>query len=143
MTDCEGGATSSGSEFLVHAGEDGAARVPVRLDDGAVWLTQRLMADLYGKDVRTINEHLRNIYDEGELDHAIRQIVAGAVVSDQVISILSDQFLAEVRGLKQKNLAVELLRRLLNDEVKGRARRNLVEARRFSSASRSRSTRSW
>jgi len=81
----------------------------------------------------------------GELDHAIRQIVSKAVVSDEVIdifaaaglktpdiSILSEQFLAEVRGLQHKNLAVELLRKLLNDEVKARAKHNLVQARSFS-----------
>jgi type I restriction enzyme R subunit len=67
----------------------------------------------------------------GDIDHAIRQIVSRAIVSDQVIdifaaaglknpdiSILSDQFLADVRGMKHKNLAVELLRKLLHDEVK-------------------------
>jgi type I restriction enzyme R subunit len=47
------------------------------------------------------------------------------------ISILSDEFLAEVRGMQQKNLAVELLRKLLNDEVKARSRHNLVQARSF------------
>ncbi len=80
----------------------------------------------------------------GELDHAIRQIVSKAVVSDQVIdifaaaglknpdiSILSDQFLADVRGMSHKNLAVELLRKLLNDEVKTRSKQNLVQARSF------------
>ncbi len=80
-----------------------------------------------------------------ELEHAVRQIVAGAIVSAGVIdvfaaaglskpdiSILSDEFLAEVRGLPQKNLAVELLRKLLADEVRTRARRNLVQARAFS-----------
>jgi len=80
-----------------------------------------------------------------ELEHAVRQIVAGAIVSEEVIdvfaaaglpkpdiSILSDQFLAEVRGLPQKNLAVELLRKLLADEVRTRARHNVVQARAFS-----------
>ena len=47
------------------------------------------------------------------------------------LSILSDEFLAEVRGLPQKNLAVELLRKLLNDELKVRERTNLVQARSF------------
>ncbi len=69
-----------------------------------------------------------------ELDHAIRQIVSQAVASDGVvdifaaaglkkpdISILSDEFLAEVRGMPQRNLAVELLRKLLNGEIKTRA----------------------
>ena len=68
---------------------------------------------------------------DDELDHAIRQIVSRAVASDEVIdifaaaglkkpdiSILSDEFLAEVRGMPQRNLAVELLQKLLNDEIK-------------------------
>ena len=48
------------------------------------------------------------------------------------ISILSDEFLAEVRGLKHKNVAAELLAKLLRDEIKGRTRRNLVQSRAFS-----------
>jgi len=79
-----------------------------------------------------------------ELEHAIRQIVSKAVVSDEVIdifaaaglkkpdiSILSDEFLAEVRGMPQRNLAVELLQKLLKGEIKNRSRRNLVQARSF------------
>jgi len=79
-----------------------------------------------------------------EMDAAIRQLVSRAVASDQVvdifaaaglkkpdISILSDDFLLEVRALPQRNLAVELLRKLLNDEIKSRARKNVVKARSF------------
>ena len=79
-----------------------------------------------------------------ELDHAIRQIISDAIVSDEIvdifaaaglkrpdISILSDEFLAEVRNLPHQNLAVELLQRLLQDEIKVRSRRNVVEARSF------------
>ena len=79
-----------------------------------------------------------------ELDHAIRQIISKAVISGEVIdifaaaglkkpdiSILSDEFLAEVRGMPQKNLAVELLRKLLAGEIKTRSRRNVVQARSF------------
>lgn len=55
-------------ELLVYVGDDGAVHVHARLAEGTVWLTQKLMADLYGKDVRTVNEHLKNIYEEGELD---------------------------------------------------------------------------
>lgn len=79
-----------------------------------------------------------------ELDHAIRQIVSKAVSSDEVIdifeaaglkkpdiSILSDEFLAEVKGMPQRNLAVELLRKLLNGEIKTRRRKNVVQARSF------------
>jgi type I restriction enzyme R subunit len=79
-----------------------------------------------------------------DLDSAIRQIVSRAVVSDEIIdifhaaglkspdiSILSDEFLAEVRELPQRNLAVELLRKLLSDEIKTRSRTNLVQSRSF------------
>lgn len=80
-----------------------------------------------------------------DLDHAIRQIISKAMVSDEVvdifaaaglkkpdISILSDEFLAEVRGMPQRNLAVELLQKLLKGEIKLRSRRNVVQARAFS-----------
>jgi type I restriction enzyme R subunit len=78
------------------------------------------------------------------VEQAIRQLVSRAVAPGQVIdifaaaglkkpdiSILSDDFLAEVRGLPQKNLALELLRRLLSDELKARSKRNLVQSRSF------------
>jgi type I restriction enzyme R subunit len=80
-----------------------------------------------------------------DLDHAIRQIISKAMVSDEVIdifaaaglkkpdiSILSDEFLAEVRGMPHRNLAVELLEKLLKGEIKTRSRRNVVQARSFS-----------
>ncbi|MGB6535063.1 MAG: type I restriction endonuclease subunit R [Xanthobacteraceae bacterium] len=80
-----------------------------------------------------------------DLDHAIRQIISKAVVSDQVIdifaaaglkkpdiSILSDEFLAEIRGMPQRNLAVELLQKLLRNEIRTRSRRNVVQSRVFS-----------
>jgi type I restriction enzyme, R subunit len=80
------------------------------------------------------------------LDHAVRQLVAKAIVPEGEIidvfsaaglkqpdiSILSDQFLAEVRGLKHKNVAAELLIKLLGDEIKIRSKRNLVQSREFS-----------
>ncbi len=79
-----------------------------------------------------------------EMDTAIRQLVSRAVASDEVvdifavaglkkpdISILSDDFLQEVRQLPHRNLAVELLRKLLNDEIKTRSKKNVVQARSF------------
>jgi len=79
-----------------------------------------------------------------DIDQAIRQILSRAVASDEVIdifsaaglkkpeiSILSDAFLAEVRGMPQKNLAIELLRKLLNDELKMWMKKNLVQSRSF------------
>jgi type I restriction enzyme, R subunit len=79
-----------------------------------------------------------------ELDFAIRQIISRAVVSDKVvdifaaaglkkpdISILSDEFLADIRGMPQRNLAVELLQKLLKGEIRTRGKRNVVQARSF------------
>jgi type I restriction enzyme R subunit len=80
-----------------------------------------------------------------DMDQAIRQILSRAVAaSDQVIdifaaaglkkpeiSILSEEFLADVRGMPQRNLAIELLRKLLNDELKLRMKKNLVQSRSF------------
>lgn len=81
-----------------------------------------------------------------QIDAAVRQLVSKAITTEgQVIDvftaaglqrpdigILSDQFLAEVRGLKHKNVAAELLAKLLNDELKTRSKRNLVQSQLFS-----------
>lgn len=78
-------------------------------------------------------------------DFAIQQLLNRAVVSTEIvdilaaagittpdISILSDEFLAEVQQLDKKNLALEALRKLLNDEIRSRSRTNVVETKRFS-----------
>ena len=81
-----------------------------------------------------------------QLDAAVRQLVSKAITTEgQVIDvftaaglprpdigILSDKFLAEVRGLKHKNVAAELLEKLLKDEIKVRSKRNFVQAKQFS-----------
>jgi type I restriction enzyme R subunit len=81
----------------------------------------------------------------GDMDQAIRQILSRAVsASDQVIdifaaagmkkpeiSILSEEFLADVKNMPQRNLAIELLRKLLNDELKSRMKKNVVLSRSF------------
>ncbi|WP_337869709.1 type I restriction endonuclease subunit R [Meiothermus sp.] len=81
---------------------------------------------------------------EEELDHAVRSIIARTVAPEGVIdifaaaglkkpdiSILSDEFLSEVRGMPQRNLAVELLQKLLKGEIGSRRRTNVVQARSF------------
>jgi len=55
------------AEFLLYQAEDGQTRLGVRLHEETVWLTQKRMAELFQKNVRTINEHIKNIFDEGEL----------------------------------------------------------------------------
>jgi hypothetical protein len=57
----------AGGEILLYQTEDGETRVEVRLQEETVWLSQKQLADLFQKDVRTINEHIKNIYEEGEL----------------------------------------------------------------------------
>jgi type I restriction enzyme R subunit len=81
---------------------------------------------------------------EEDLDHAVREIIARAVAPEGVvdifaaaglakpdISILSDEFLTEVRAMPQRNLAVELLQKLLRGEIRLRRRKNVVQARSF------------
>jgi len=104
-------------------------------DDVGFFQAVRAVLAKSGTDERKADE---------ELDYAIRQIVSKAMVSDEVvdifaaaglkkpdISILSDEFLAEVRGMPQRNLAVELLRKLLSGEIRTRSRKNVVLGRSF------------
>ena len=80
-----------------------------------------------------------------QFESAVRQIIDKAVVSDGVIdvfdsagikkpdiSILSDEFMEEVRGMEQKNLSIELLKKLLNDEIKARTSRNAIQSKKLS-----------
>src|SRR5690606_31887181 len=77
-----------------------------------------------------------------DIDSAVKQLVSEAIVSADVIdiinsaglkrpgvSILSDEFLEEVQHMPQRNLALELLRKLLNDEIRSRSGKNVVQAR--------------
>lgn len=80
-----------------------------------------------------------------EMDTAIQQIVSNAVSSSGIvdifsaaglkhpdIAVLSDEFLAEVQGMQKKNLAIELLRKLLEDAIKTRSKKNVMQSRKFS-----------
>jgi len=60
-------ARPNSSEIVLYQTPDGQSRVQVRLFEQTVWLTQRLMAELFQKSVPTINEHIKAIYGEGEL----------------------------------------------------------------------------
>ena len=77
-----------------------------------------------------------------ELETTIRQVIDQALVSEQVIdvydaagikkpdiSVLSEEFLLELKGMQHKNVAIEVLKKLLNDEIKARARTNIVQSR--------------
>jgi len=63
-------AEPSRSELLIYQTEDGRTRIEVRLENETVWLSQKLMAELFQVSVPTVNEHIRNLYDEGELQPA-------------------------------------------------------------------------
>jgi type I site-specific restriction-modification system R (restriction) subunit len=120
------------NQFTVAVPSDEALRIR---DDVAFFQAVRaVLAKRTPGDART-NE---------ELDHAIRQIVSGALAPEGVvdifaaagldkpdISILSESFLAEVRGMPQRNLAVELLNKLLSGEIQIRRNKNVVQARSF------------
>ncbi len=92
--------------------------------------------------IKTTGDEKGRTFDE--MDSAIKQLVSRAVASTEVvdifeaagmgkpdISILSDEFLEEVKNLPHRNLALELLKKLLNDEIKTRSRKNVVQARSF------------
>lgn len=59
------------SEILIYQNQDGNIKIDVRLEKETVWLTQAQMANLFGKDKRTILEHIGNIFKEGELDEQV------------------------------------------------------------------------
>ena len=125
--------TELSQAFALCAGSDDA--VEIRDDIGFFQAVKAALAKKRGEGKST-----------DVLDHAVRQLVAKAIVPEGEIidvfsaaglkqpdiSILSDQFLAEVRGLKYKNVAAELLAKLLGDEIKVRSKRNLVQSREFS-----------
>ena len=58
---------NSTAEFLMFTAQAGEQSIEARYEDETVWLSQKLMAELFAVDVRTVSEHLRNIYDSGEL----------------------------------------------------------------------------
>lgn len=79
-----------------------------------------------------------------EIESAIKQVIDQAIVSDKIIdifdaagikkpdiSILSDEFMEEIRHMKHKNVALELLKKLLNEEIKSRSKRNMVQSRKL------------
>lgn len=125
--------TELSQAFALCAGTEEA--IEIRDDIGFFQAVKAALAKKRGE--RKTNE---------ELDHAVRQLVAKAIAPEGEIidvfqaaglkqpdiSILSDQFLAEVRGLKHKNVAAELLAKLLGDEIRTRSKRNLVQGREFS-----------
>lgn len=86
------------SELVFYQGEDGRSRIQVRLEEGTVWLSQRLLSELFQKDVRTINEHIQNIFEEGELEPeaTIRKFRIVQVEGKKEVSRLIDHYNLDV-----------------------------------------------
>jgi hypothetical protein len=92
MPDAHG--PESASEIVFFQTDDGRSRIQVRLEGETVWLSQRLLADLFQKDVRTINEHVQNIFEEGELqpEATIRKLRIVRTEGDREVSRLVDHY---------------------------------------------------
>jgi len=120
---------NGGGEIILYQTDKGSIRVECRFVDETVWLSQALIADLYRKDVRTVNEHLLNIYEEEELEREatirkfrIVRIEGSREVSRDIDHFNLDAILAvgyrvrSPRGVQFRKWATERLREYL---VKG------------------------
>jgi hypothetical protein len=116
-------------EFLLYQTEDAQTRIQVRLIDGALWMTQKQLSDLYQKNVRTISEHIRNIFSDEELstDSTIRKFRIVAPEASRNVERLVDHYSLEMvlavgyrvhshRGVQFRRWATEQLKSYL---VKG------------------------
>ena len=140
--------------------EEGKKRAHRRFNDAVLILTKAFALVAASDEARQIRDEVGFFQtvraalakstpgagkSSAERDLAVQQIVSRAVVSTDIInilkvagleapdiSILSDQFLAEVQGMEKKNLAMEALRKLINSEIRSRSRVNIVQTRTFS-----------
>jgi type I restriction enzyme R subunit len=85
-----------------------------------------------GQSAEEIDLALQQLVSEAVGSHGIVDVLAQAGVKRADISVFSDEFLAEIAGMQQRNLAREMLERLLRDEIKVRSQQNAVQARKFS-----------
>src|SRR5690606_7469171 len=84
-----------------------------------------------GKTAREFDTTIKMIVDQAISSDKVVDIFAAAGIEKPDLSILSDEFLQEVQGMTHKNLALELLKKILNDEIKSRLRTNLVKSKKF------------
>jgi type I restriction enzyme R subunit len=84
-----------------------------------------------GKTNEEIETTIRQVIDKALVSEKVIDIFDAAGIKKPDISILSEEFLFELKGMKQKNVALEVLKKLLNDEIKSRAKMNLVKSRTF------------
>ena len=85
---------NSTAEFLIFTGQAGEQSIEARYEDETIWLSQKLMAQLFDVDVRTVNEHLKNIYDQAELtrDATIRKFLTVQVEGKREVSRKIDYY---------------------------------------------------
>ena len=57
-----------GSQIIIYQAEDGNTKIDVRLEGETVWVSQKMMAELFQTTIPNINMHIKNVYEEGELD---------------------------------------------------------------------------
>jgi type I restriction enzyme R subunit len=81
-----------------------------------------------GRSDAEIETTIKQMVDEAVSSEGVVDIFAAAGIERPEISVLSDEFLLEVKGMKHKNLALELLKKILNDEIKARAKTNIVKS---------------
>lgn len=85
-----------------------------------------------GKSDKQVETAVRQIVDEALASDGVVDIFEAAGIKTPTLDILSDEFLLEIKNMEQKNIAFELLRKLLNDEVKIRKRKNMTQGKKFS-----------
>lgn len=91
----------------------------------------KLASDGGGKDI-DIESTIRQIVDKAVVSHGVIDIFDAAGIKKPDISILSEEFLEEIRTMKRQNVALELLKKILNDELRSRGKKNAVQAKKFS-----------
>jgi type I restriction enzyme R subunit len=149
------------AEAAKEASEEGKKRAHQRYADAVLALSKAFALAAASDEARAIREEvgffqairaalIKSVPGDGkkstaERELAIQQIVSRAVISTEIvdimkaaglespdISILSDEFLAEVRETKKKNLAIEALKKLINGDVRSQSRRNVTQSKAFS-----------
>ena len=110
--------TAPQSSIVLYQTKDGRTRIQCRFENDSIWLTQKLMAELFQKDVRTINEHLQNVFAEGELaeEAVIRKFRIAADVSREQADAVAQQeyesFAARRRGQVEDAGEIEALKQI-------------------------------
>ncbi|MGB4206180.1 MAG: HsdR family type I site-specific deoxyribonuclease [Bacteroidales bacterium] len=84
-----------------------------------------------GKTDHQIETTIRQVIDQALISEQVIDVFDAAGIKKPDISILSEEFLLELKGMEHKNIALEVLKKLLNDEIRSRAKKNLVKSRKF------------